>query len=161
MKLKNSVVPLVVLFLTFGCKETTSSKKTTGPENTAKDISELSYLEIYQALFTDGNGGFDAHGDLYGQEATSELVIENGPDPACGEALSLRSKETEREITLAVRANFDLPGNPHTEMLRAYTIKPTETISIGTSKLCYNGKEYAVQREIVSAGFTNGPPVDE
>lgn len=149
MKPKN--ITLLLLLLAFGCKDAKSTKQTS-PEPVVKDISELSYIEIYEALFADSNGGFDAHGDLYGQEAISHLSI-LGQASSCGDALVLTSRDTEKGITLAIKANFNFPGNPNAEMIRAYTIKPAERISIGNSKLCYGGKEYTVQREIVSAGF--------
>ncbi len=119
---------------------------------TLKNISELSYLEVYYALFTDNNGGFDAHGDLYGQEAVLHLVI-NTENSDCGQALFLQNNSDE-SITLAVKASFSLTGNPTNEMTRAYTIKPTDTLSLGNSILCYNGKEYPIKRDIISAGFT-------
>ncbi len=145
------------LILVVACKDKTTTQPTAAmPEETVKDISELTYLEIYQVLFTDNHGGFDAHGDLYGQEAVSELIIEKDADTDCGETLILTSNSQEKEITLAVRASFNFPGNPNNEMLRAYNIKPAERISIGNSKLCYNGKVYDITREIVSAGFKNG-----
>ncbi|MEK6154563.1 hypothetical protein WIW50_14935 [Flavobacteriaceae bacterium 3-367] len=151
MKPKN--IALLLLLLAFGCKDAKSTKQTSAdPEPVVKDISELSYIEIYEALFTDSNGGFDAHGDLYGQEAVSHLSIQERAS-SCGDALELSVQDTEKDITLAIKANFNFPGNPNTEMIRAYTIKPAEKISIGNSKLCYDGKEYVVQREIVSAGF--------
>jgi len=119
-----------------------------------KDISELSYLEIYHALFADKNGGFDAHGDLYGQEAVSSLSFSEAPS-SCGKALFLSNNSVNDTITLALKASFNFPGNPNTEMLRAYSIHPNGKISVGNSKLCYNGKEYDLKREIISAGFSS------
>ena len=124
--------------------------KTISP--TIKNISELSYLEVYHALFTDSNGGFDAHGDLYGQDAVSSLVI-NSENSNCGNALFLLNN-SDKLIVLAVKASFSLTGNPTNEMTRAYNIKPTDTISLGNSVLCYDGNEYPIKRDIISAGFT-------
>ncbi|TSE10204.1 MULTISPECIES: hypothetical protein [Aquimarina] len=121
-------------------------------EKEQKDISELSYLEIYHQLFSNKSGGFDAHGDLYGQEAISNLSISEHPSD-CGNVLFL-SNTADKIITLAIEASFNFPGNPNATMVRAYTINPNEKISIGNSILCYDNKEYDIKREIISAGFT-------
>ena len=155
--LKKIIIPLVVILLICSCKDQKSSKQTSDiTENPMKDISELTYIEIYQTLFTDNNGGFDAHGDLYGTEAMPHLLIQKNIGSSCGDALLVSAtSDAESEMNLAIRASFDFPGNQHKEMLRAYSIKPAEKISIGDSKLCYGGKEYDISREIVSAGFTD------
>ncbi|TJY38217.1 hypothetical protein [Pontimicrobium aquaticum] len=59
------------------------------------------------------------------------------------------------DIDVAIKTTFKLEDNPVKESIRAYKIKPTEKIPIGTSKVCYIGKEYQVTCEIVSAGFKN------
>jgi len=120
-------------------------------ENTLKDISELSYIEIYYLLFTNNNGGFDAHGDLYGQGAVSSLSFSEETS-SCGKGLFISNNSSSNIITFALKASFNFPGNPNSEMVRAYTLKANEKISVGNSKLCYNGKEYIINREIISAG---------
>ncbi|OUR91908.1 hypothetical protein A9Q87_08895 [Flavobacteriales bacterium 34_180_T64] len=155
MKLNSLLLFLAVTVLFAGCK---NEKHTTGDTNlktnspALKNISELSYLEIYHALFVDDNGGFDAHGDLYGQDAVSSLII-NSENNDCGNALFLLNN-SDKPIVLAVKASFSLTGNPVNEMTRAYTIKPTDTLSLGHSVLCYDGKEYPIKRDIISAGFS-------
>jgi len=121
-------------------------------EKALKDISELSYIEIYYLLFTNKNGGFDAHGDLYGQKAVSNLSFSEETS-SCGKALFLSNNSSVNTITFALKASFNFPGNPNNEMVRAYTIKANEKISVGNSMFCYNGKEYTIKREIISAGI--------
>ena len=155
MKFNILTLFIAVTVLLISCKGEKSSSGDTNLETnspTLKNISELSYLEIYHALFIDNNGGFDAHGDLYGQEAVSSLVI-NTKNSDCGSSLFLQNN-SEKSITLAVKASFSLTGNPNKEMTRAYIIKPTETLSLGNSVLCYDSKEYPIKRDIISAGFT-------
>ncbi len=135
-------------------KSTTDKANSNISDNVLKDISELSYLEIYHALFSDGNGGFDAHGDLYGQDAVSYLSFSE-ESSSCGNVLYLSNTSSNDTITLALKASFNFPGNPNKEMLRAYVVIPNVKISVGNSKLCYNGKEYAIKREITSAGFSS------
>ena len=153
--MKLNILFLSVSILLSSCKsDKKSPNKATisTTENTKKDISELSYLEIYHLLFTNNNGGFDAHGDLYGQDAVSNLSFSEEIS-SCGKGLFLTNNSSTNTITFALKASFNFQGNPNNEILRAYTIKTAEKISIGNSKLCYNGKEYAIKREIISAGI--------
>ena len=156
MKLHSFHLFLIAIILFSGCKndKTTSDKPDSNITDTnLKDISELSYLEIYKALFIDNNGGFDAHGDLYGQDAVSYLSFSEESD-SCGNIIYL-SNTSKDSITLALKSSFNFPGNPNKEMLRAYKLPPSEKISVGNSKLCYDGKTYNIKKEITSAGFSN------
>ncbi|WP_299111694.1 hypothetical protein [uncultured Winogradskyella sp.] len=153
MKL-NSICFLVIAILCLGCKNDKTTSETLDSnitETNLKHISELSYMEIYRALFVDNNGGFDAHGDLYGQDALSFLSFSKEPG-SCGNIIYV-SNTSNDVITLALKSSFSFPGNPNNEMLRAYKIAPNQKISVGNSKLCYNGKEYDIKKEITSAGF--------
>ncbi len=156
MKFNNNYLFLVVAILFLGCKnDKTNSDQTDSniADTNLKDISELSYIEIYRALFVDKNGGFDAHGDLYGQDAVSYLSFSE-ESSSCGNIMYL-SNTSKDSITLALKSSFNFPGNPNKEMLRAYQLPPAEKISIGNSKLCYNGKDYNIKKEITSAGFNS------
>jgi len=155
MKLNILFLFLSVTILISSCKSDKKSpdKSTINTtENTLKDISELSYIEIYYLLFTKNNGGFDAHGDLYGQDAVSNLSFSKETS-SCGKEVFLSNNSSTNTITFALKASFNFLGNPNNEMVRAYTIKANEKISIGNSILCYNGKEYILNREIISAGI--------
>lgn len=155
MKIKLYLIPVILIALLLSCKtekRSEESSENSNTEKTLKNISELSYMEIYYALFTDGNGGFDAHGDLYGQDAISSVSVEEEP-ASCGNKMYLENT-TAKSITLAVKASFNFPGNPTHEMLRAYTVKAHEKVFIGNSKLCYDGETYTIERTIVSAGFS-------
>ncbi|WP_298902578.1 hypothetical protein [uncultured Psychroserpens sp.] len=154
MKLHNFYLFLVATIFFLGCKTDKTNSNDTDSNITdtkLKDISELSYIEIYRTLFVDGNGGFDAHGDLYGQDAISYLSFSEEPD-SCGNIMYLLNTSKD-SITLALKSSFNFPGNPNKEMLRAYKIPPNKKISVGNSKLCYNGKDYNIKKEITSAGF--------
>lgn len=155
MKL-NLLFLLAVLWL-FSCSnDKSASENTTTEENgtVSKDISELSYLEIYHLLFTNNDGGFDAHGDLYGQEAMSSVSFQEKAD-SCGNILMLNNQSIEDTVTVAVKANFNFPGNPTKEMTRAYAIEPSGQVFVGKSQLCYNDNTYTIQRSIISAGYTS------
>ena len=155
MKLKILLVAVTFSLVFVSCKDGEKSKETLPKqaETTLKNVNELSYIETYHVIFKDKSGGMDAHGDLYGQAANSNLKIENSTIKSdCGDTLLLIS-DSDKEIELAIKATFKLADNPTKEFIRAYVIKPTEKMVIGTSKVCYNGKEYQITREIISAGF--------
>ena len=155
MKFKILIVAVTFSFMFSSCKDGVKSKETnsTQSETTLKNVNELTYIETYHVLFKDKSGGMDAHGDLYGQAAVSNLKIEKATTKSdCGKSLLLVSNSNQ-EIELAIKATFKLANNPTKEFIRAYVIKPTEKIVVGTSKVCYNGKEYQITREIISAGF--------
>jgi len=155
MKLKSIFLLFALAIFTYGCKNNTKASdadKTTAPNKVVKNISELTYVEIYYALFANNNGGRDFHGDAYGQEArTSINLIEQNSN--CGKEFFV-ANTSQKEIDLAVKSSFSFPGNSTTEIIRAYKIKPAEKISIGNSKLCYDGKEFMIQKDIISAGFS-------
>ncbi|TJY37763.1 hypothetical protein [Pontimicrobium aquaticum] len=156
MKLYSLFLFLIITILLSGCKnnKTTSIQPDLNiTDIKLKDISELSYIEIYKILFIDNNGGFDAHGDLYGQDAISYLSSSQEID-SCGNILYLTNTSKD-SITLALKSSFNFPGNPNKEITRAYQLPPSEKISVGNTKLCYNGKTYNIKKEITSAGFSD------
>jgi hypothetical protein len=148
MNLKHLSIICLCTVMLIACKNDKNQSSTTP----IKDVSELTYIEIYRLLYSNNNGGFDAHGDLYGQEAISFLDTKSIAD-TCGDELFINNT-SDRAIDFAVKASFNLTGNQVNEMVRAYTIKPAEKISIGNSILCYNNKEHMIKKEIISAGFT-------
>lgn len=155
MKLK-SVFILVLFVIGFGsCKNNVRNSEgsiNASQNKNVKNISELTYVEIYYALFTNNNGGMDFHGDAFGQSAMLDLK-RTVTDDSCGKGLFLTNM-SGKDINLAVKSSFSFPGNPTTEIIRAYKIKPAEKISIGNSKLCYDGKEFMIQKDVISAGFS-------
>lgn len=155
MKFKILMAVLTFSLVFVSCKDGEKSKETNSnqAETTLKNVNELTYIEMYHVVFKDKSGGMDAHGDLYGQAAISSLKIETATVKLdCGNSLLLVS-DSDTKIELAIKATFKFEDNPTKQFIRAYTINPTEKITIGTSKVCYNGKEYQITREIISAGF--------
>jgi len=155
MKFKILIAAVTFSLVFTSCKDVEKPKEINSKqaETTLKNVNELTYIEMYHVIFKDKSGGMDAHGDLYGQAAISNLKIENAALKSnCGNTLLLVS-DSAAKIELAIKATFKFADNPTKEFIRAYTINPTEKITIGTSKVCYNGKEYQITREIISAGF--------
>ncbi len=155
MNLKSLFVLFALFIFCSSCKNNTKPSENsvnTSETKSIKNISELTYVEIYYTLFTNNNGGMDFHGDAFGLGAMTSLtrIEENS---TCGKALFL-ANNSDKEIKLAVKSSFSFPGNPTTEIIRAYRIKPAEKISIGNSKLCYDGKEFMIQKDVISAGFS-------
>lgn len=149
---------LVLLFVTISSCKDKSEKvdmKSSLDETKQKDISELTYQEIFYLLHNENEFGVDFHGDSFGQEAAAEisLITKSGMD--CGDAIALESSATDNTVQVAVKTTFRFPNNPANEIVRIYKVKPGETVPVGHNKLCYDGNDYAINREIVSAGFTN------
>lgn len=155
MNFKLVLVLLTLFIFCSSCKNNTkpSERSVNNTESkNVKNISELTYVEIYYTLFTNNNGGMDFHGDAFGQDAISSLTTTE-ENSTCGKAFFL-TNNSDKEIELAVKSSFSFPGNPTTEIIRAYKVKPAEKVSIGNSKLCYDGKEFLIQKDVISAGFS-------
>lgn len=97
----------------------------------------------------------DFHGEGYGMEAAENVTLTQGE--SCGESncgnLMVVTNSGDTPIRFAVKANFTLPGNPLTEMIREYRVEANETAVVGCSHLCYEGNSYKFDREIISAAF--------
>ncbi|UCD61744.1 MAG: hypothetical protein JSV59_04025 [Flavobacteriaceae bacterium] len=157
--LKKYLVSLFcIVLLTLACKQKRNSTQADDPKNpldTIKDISELTYPEIFYLLHNEEEYGMDVHGDLFGQEAIADVELFVSSKSECGDALSLTSSHSSQNIKAAVRTSFNFPGNPANEMFRAYIVKPEEIVPVGHTRLCYKNREYEINREVVSAGFTD------
>lgn len=121
-----------------------------------KDVSELTYYEIYKiALKDDNGGGMDFHGDAYGTDALEQIsLLEGGScgENDCGRSIILKNSSS-KDVNAVIRATYDLPGNPSNEMVRAYSVPADSSINVGCSHLCWNGKGYQFSREIIQAGY--------
>lgn len=155
---KKLIICFLVVFTIVGaCKEKSNQVDEASKmvEEPLKDISELTYPEIFYLLHNEEEYGMDFHGDLFGQEAASYVTFINSANPDCGEAVTIKSSNADSTIQVAVKTTFSFPNNPINELVRIYKVKPEATIPVGHNKLCYNGDEYAINREIVSAGFSS------
>lgn len=134
-----------------------TSEDSEGEEVQTKDISELTFLEVYMLAFEDGSGGgMDFHGESFGVEAQSDLELIDGVPcmtKDCGTVQLLRNKNKEQELEVAIKASFLLPNNPAKEIYRYYLVPADSAVSVGCSHICHNGKRYPVKREINSAGY--------
>lgn len=156
---KSSVLFLILLLSICAC-----SKKTSDPSALPEDkhTSELTYMDIYNlALASENGGGMDFHGDSFGNDATDDLSIyANGScgKAECGISLVMENKNNEKAIAAVIKAKFKLPGNNINEMIRMYELQPGQALSIGCSHICHQDNSYMIQREIVSAGYTEAKP---
>ncbi|MCL6266933.1 hypothetical protein [Flagellimonas myxillae] len=149
------IIGSIFLFLCYSCKDGRKSapERNTDTQESLKDISELTYQEIFYLLHDEEEYGVDYHGEAFGQDASALVSLVTLDSESCGHGVALRSSEKLRTIQTAVRVSFNFPGNPANEFHRLYTVKPEETHPIGNTKLCYKGSEYTIHREVVSAGF--------
>ncbi|WP_190809198.1 hypothetical protein [Flagellimonas sp. S3867] len=148
---------LILLLLISSCKDVKkeNSNNEVKTEQQLKDISELSYQEIFYLLHGEDEYGIDYHGEVFGQDASEKVSLVNLESNECGNRIVLQSNENEKSIQVAIKVSFSFPGNPANEIHRLYTVKPEETTPVGHTKLCYKGLEYVIQREVVSAGFND------
>ncbi|WP_422358762.1 hypothetical protein [Reichenbachiella sp.] len=152
---KKSVLFLIIFLSIYAC-----SKKTSDPSAHPEDkhTSELTYIDIYNlALAAENGGGMDFHGDSFGSDATDDLSIyANGScgKEECGISLVMENKNAEKAISAVIKAKFKLPGNDINEMTRMYQLQPGQALSIGCSHICHQENSYMIQREIVSAGYS-------
>lgn len=151
---------LIVLFALLSISLYSCSKRTSDPSALPEDkhTSELTYMDIYKlALASENGGGMDFHGEAFGKEATDDLSIyANGGcgKDECGIALVMENKNDEKAIYAVIKAKFRLPGNDINEMIRLYFLEPGQALSIGCSHICHQDNSYMIQREIVSAGYS-------
>lgn len=136
------------------------SKRTSDPSAPPeeKQASELTYEDIYElALASQNGGGTTFDGSDFGKEAIDDISIyANGScsKKTCGISLVMENKNSERPIIAVIRAKFKLPRNDIDEMLREYELLPGQALSIGCSHICHQDNSYMIQREIVSARYT-------
>lgn len=155
MMSKLSVLVFIVSLGICSCSKRTSDP-TALPED--KHTSELTYMDIYNlALAAENGGGMDFHGDSFGNDASDDLSIyANGScgKGDCGISLVMENKNAEKAISAVIKAKFKLPGNDISEMIRMYQLQPGQALSIGCSHICHQDNSYMIQREVVSAGYT-------
>jgi hypothetical protein len=148
---------LIFLVLLLSCQFKDKDSKTTNEDDIEiqqKNISDLTFMDIFKLLYSNESRGIDFHGSPFGQEAITDLKLIEAPD-SCGMALSLTNLNKSKGIDLAVETAFNFPGNPNKNIVRAYKILPNASIPIGNSMLCYQNQQYIISRKILSAGFVS------
>ncbi len=152
-----SLIALIVAVLLAACqsgqKENANRQER---EEGLKPVSELSYGELWQLILADHNaGGKDVTSEDYQRDAMRQLVEivtgECGTD--CGNQVQIQSTSSDRIVMIVIRFSFDIPGNPVTEILRAYDLGSMEKIPLGCTHFCYGGERFGVKREVLSATF--------
>lgn len=135
----------------------TESEKTEAAADTtsAKDVSQLTWRDVVAMVYDDQGEGIEWHGEEMPNELTELLVISEG-DPCgendCGQRLSLINV-SNRSITTIIRGDYDIEGDQG-YIPRKYVIASGDTLMIGCSHLCYNGKGYEFPRTIVASAYT-------
>ena len=158
MKYLNITFLLVFLLAACSAKKepsNDSSSNETVEEAQLKPLAELTYYEIWKILLKENDAsGMDVHGDTFGTDGIELLEIKeegNCADQDCGSKVMM-TNTSDQEMAVIVSFAFDLPGNPTKGMERWYKLGPSESTGLGCSNFCYNGKTYAVSRNILSAG---------
>ncbi len=147
---------LVLVFVVMGSCKNKSDKidaENAIESQEIKNISELTFQEILFLLYKENEFGSDYHGESFGQEASDKISLTTKSKTECGDLMMLVSTASKRTAQVAVMATFSFPNNPNNELAMTYLIKPGETLPVGRNKFCYDGKEYDINRKVLSAGY--------
>lgn len=123
-------------------------------EEAKKDVSQLTYRDIVKLVFNDEGQGIEWHGEAVSNSLQEMLSMTNEGscgDDSCGKEMFLINNDTIA-IEVIVKGAFDIEGD-RGHIARKYMVKPGETVSMGCSHLCYDGKAYLFDRSIVGSSY--------
>ncbi|GAB4236490.1 MAG: hypothetical protein Tsb0034_11160 [Ekhidna sp.] len=152
---------LVLALLTGACSSTPSNEQSQAPVEESgksaeakKDVSELTFREVYDMVFGDFGKRREWHGEEMPNTLTDMLAITAGEpcgEGNCGEGLLL-TNNADRPIGVVVKGAYDIDGDQG-YMATEYEIEAGQSIDIGCSHLCYDGKSYLFDRKIVGSWY--------
>ena len=152
------LLPLVIVFSLCAppSKEqsVSSTDETSESTEVKKDVSELTYMEVYQAVFSEFGSRREWHGEEMPNTLTEMLTISSGEpcgEDNCGKALQLKNS-SDRSIGVVVKGAYDIQGDQG-YMAVEYEVGAGESIKIGCSHFCYNGESYLFDRQIVGSWY--------
>ena len=156
--IKTYQLSLLALILSALSCTSTSSESTAAKESEAETTEEttadLTYRDLIRIVFDDEGEGIEWHGEASPNDLEDLLVITSG-DPCgeddCGNQLYLINNG-DQSIATVVKGDFDIDGT-QSYITRKYTIAASDTLMIGCSHLCADGKAYAFPRTIVASEY--------
>ena len=153
MKLTRNTPLLVFLPLIVAIACTPSEKKSADSTDEVKDVSELTYQDVTEMVFSDEGERIEWHGEQLPNDALEYLAFkqegkcgENG----CGDALYLANTSVDKTIAAVVKGAYNINGDVG-YIARKYIIPAGKQLSVGCSHLCYDGQAYKFDREVVSS----------
>lgn len=156
--------PLLICTLLISCStSTTGENENSGeavdnektPESTKKDLSELTYRDVIGMVFKDQGEGIEWHGEEMPNTLIESIVINSEGicgDGDCGKTMYITSLDSTKSIEIIMKGAYDLEGDIG-YIARKYTLSPGEKLSIGCSHLCYDGKNYLFDRQVVGSTY--------
>lgn len=150
---------LAILFVAFSCTSSSSEQSSETAEEaeapeSPKDVTQLTWREVVAMVYDDEGDGIEWHGEESPNDLTGFLTIGSG-DPCgeanCGNKLTLTSS-AEKAMTVIIKGDYDIEGDQG-YIPRKYTIEPGQTLMIGCSHLCYDGKSFEFLRTIVGSAY--------
>jgi len=124
-------------------------------ETTKKDVSELNYQDVIALIYSDDGERIEWHGEEAPNTLSELLTIASegvcGEDD-CGQAMTITNNDENKTIETIVKAAYDIEGDIG-YMAWKHTLSPGETQSMGCSHLCYNGKAYLFDRQVVGSVY--------
>lgn len=119
-----------------------------------KDVSELTFNEVYGMVFGESGNRREWHGEEMPNTLTNMLSIATGEpcgEDNCGNALSI-TNNSDKSIGVVIKGAYDIEGDQG-YMAVEYEITAGQSVNIGCSHLCYVGKSYLFDREIVGSWY--------
>lgn len=124
------------------------------PVETKKDVSELTFSEVYGMVFGEFGNRREWHGEEMPNTLTNMLSIGSGEpcgEDNCGKDLLL-TNNSDKSIGVVVKGAYDIEGDQG-YMAVEYQIEASQSVKIGCSHLCYVGKSYLFDRQIVGSWY--------
>jgi len=142
--MKNYYLIPFLIFLFTNCN---GDKTTSG-----KAVTELEYSEIVDSVINKSAGeGIEYHGEPINEEAKADVSLKQTEACDCGKNIQL-SNNGEKDIKVMIYAPFKVATmESHTS--RFYNLKAGESVIVGCSDFCYDGKAYPFQYRIAGAEY--------
>lgn len=124
-------------------------------KTTKKDVSELTYRDVIAMIYSEDGEGIEWHGEEVSNTLSELLVFSSNGDCGegdCGKAMFITNNDEDKTIEVIVKASYDLEGDIGF-LARKYTLTAGETQSMGCSHMCYNGKAYLFDRQLVGSVY--------
>lgn len=118
------------------------------------DISQLTYLQFYDLIFSDSSKRIEWHEDSNNLEAVKFILkrIEGKCEENCGDKVYLKNSYSERSVHVIVKSTFSVP-NMLPYIANHYTLAPGEEVFVACDLLCYKDDRFVLDHQVVVAEF--------
>jgi len=146
---------IIVSCSTSNSSENESAEEQETEESPKKDISELTYSDVIDLVFQDQGEGVEWHGEEVPNTLALSVAISSEEacgEGDCGKAMYITSTDSTKTIEVIMKGAYDLEGDIG-YIARKYDLAPGQKLSLGCSHLCFNGKSYLFDRQVVGSAY--------